>query len=155
MFNVPIGVPDPTPKERAQALLIFDGLMAIRNAIAGQVQRIRIVTCKIGDDTDFMSSVAWVLGVMIEAYDVKVYAGQVNAAARFKFGLCLNPNNYDDVTFEANAETELPSQHVVLVGVPSPCLPGDPLCTMTSSPITLLGDCASLVDLIPANVLTQ
>jgi hypothetical protein len=167
-FSARIGNPDPSPKDRARQLLAFDGLVGIRNAIKGRVSRLRIVTCNIGGDADFMQSLAWVLGrcrsgespsnnVVLEAYDRKLYAGQKTAADRFKIGVIENPKEPDVVFYEANAETELPSQHLVSMD-PSTIRapdPNDPLnFGSTQLPAAMeLGDCASLASLIPAAVL--
>jgi hypothetical protein len=173
-FSQPIGTPDPTPKDRAHHLLAFDGLVAIRNAIKGKVSTVRIVSCKIGDDLNFMRDLAWVLGrcqagepatnnIVIEAYDVKLFAGQATAAAPFRIGSVIDPNNpkNDDtnIAFAINAQTELPSQHVVRVdpSTISAPNPNDPMSSPTDPVLDTLklGNCASLASMIPASVLTQ
>lgn len=156
-----------TPKQKAQQLLAFDGLCAIRRAAQAVVKRIRIVTCNIGRDTVFLDQLAWVLGrprtgeppyskITIEAYERQVDARQANDAAPFRIGLIEDPDHPDNVSYEPNAESEPPAHHLVTrdpteITAPNP---SDPLPVPPNIALSL-GDCRSVSHLIPPDVLLQ
>lgn len=168
-------------KQKAQELLCFDGLSAIRNAIKSVVKRIRIVTCNIGDDSDLIDQLTWVLGnprkgelpdtkIVIEAYNRPVDCRQWdNEETKFDERPVYRMVLLEDPNVPANtrkapkpppdSDKELPNKHLVRGDPtklkPVPVTKGDPLPTSPTNIAVSLGECESISNLIPADVLTQ
>lgn len=165
-FNVVIPEADGRPisaKAKAQALLCFDGLCAIRGVTAGQVNRIRLVTCRVGSDTLFLDHLAWTLGrprsgeqpttrIVVEAYQRVVEASKTPLEALFKIGLV----DGERTLFGPHAETELPDKFLSRVDPTNIVEPNpeDPL-PEPRNPALDLGNCPSMAHLIPKAVLEQ
>ena len=162
-FNVKIPATDDpdgpflTPKEKAQHLLVFDGLCRIRQAIQGKAQRLGIVTCRIASKLEFFKCLAWTLGhpragestdtnIILGGYERPVVVTQPNIAARFRLGIEDMPNQpiaYDPLLCETEyAKTRWFARNPVSLEVPSV----DPV-------VAELEDCPSLSSLIPPAVL--
>ncbi len=152
-------------KTKAQALLCFDGLCEIRNICKGVVNRIRLVTCRVGSDKEFFEQLTWVLGkprkgepkttrIIVEAYQRVVEASQVNAASPFRIGLIEVKGQ--PAVFASDAETELPRKFLSR-GDPDLLVPPDPADPLPPTPSVALklGECRSVSHLIPPAVLKK
>jgi len=167
-FNILIPEADGTPissKAKAQALLCFDGLCAIRGVVAGKVNRIRLVTCRVGADAAFLDHLAWTLGkprtgeppttrVVVEAYQRVVEVSKEPDEVEFKIGLVEVEGK--QAVFDSNATKELPVKFLSRVDPASivEANPDDPL-PGPRNPALDLGDCQSMAHLIPKAVLSQ
>ena len=151
---------------KARHLLSFDGLCQIRAAITPVVKRVRLVTCNIGGDKDFLEQLAWVLGrprpgqgmetkVVIEAYDRQVDARKKPTDPNYRIGVIEDREKPKDVKYDGdNAYHEVPEIHVASwdpMGTQVPD-PKDPL-PISPSNAAKLGDCHSVSHLIPPKVL--
>ena len=137
----------------------------MRDPVAGKVNRIRLVTCRVGADAAFLDHLAWTLGkprtgepptsrVVVEAYQRVVEVSKKPAEVDFKIGLVEVEGG--GAVFDSNATKELPVKFLSRVDPASivEANPDDPL-PGPRNPALDLGDCQSMAHLIPKAVLSQ